>query len=65
MAVNGEHYLNQVFGEPGTHELTVAEHGTTFIFSTHDPRVMERARRLVTLVDGRVERDERRTGAEA
>jgi putative ABC transport system ATP-binding protein len=34
--------------------------GTTFVFSTHDPRVMERARRLVRLVDGRVERDERR-----
>jgi putative ABC transport system ATP-binding protein len=33
---------------------------TTFIFSTHDPRVMERARRLITLVDGRIEQDERR-----
>jgi putative ABC transport system ATP-binding protein len=36
------------------------EHGTTFVFSTHDPRVMERARRLVRLVDGRVESDVRR-----
>jgi putative ABC transport system ATP-binding protein len=36
------------------------EHGTTFVFSTHDPRVMERARRLVRLVDGRIESDERR-----
>lgn len=36
------------------------EHGTTFVFSTHDPHVMERARRLITLVDGRIERDERR-----
>lgn len=36
------------------------QHGTTFIFSTHDPRVMERARRLITLVDGRIEEDERR-----
>jgi putative ABC transport system ATP-binding protein len=35
-------------------------HGTTFIFSTHDPRVMERASRLVRLRDGRVESDERR-----
>jgi putative ABC transport system ATP-binding protein len=35
-------------------------HGTTFVFSTHDPRVMERALRLVHLRDGRVERDERR-----
>jgi putative ABC transport system ATP-binding protein len=29
----------------------------TFLFSTHDPAVMERARRLITLKDGRVERD--------
>jgi putative ABC transport system ATP-binding protein len=36
------------------------EHGTTFVFSTHDPRVMSRARRLITLVDGRIEADERR-----
>ncbi len=35
------------------------EHGTTFVFSTHDPRVMERARRLIRLVDGRIESDER------
>ena len=28
--------------------------GTTFIFSTHDPRVMERAHRVVRLVDGRL-----------
>jgi putative ABC transport system ATP-binding protein len=34
------------------------EHGITFLFSTHDPRVMERARRLVRIVDGRVESDE-------
>jgi putative ABC transport system ATP-binding protein len=29
-------------------------HGTTFIFSTHDPQVMERARRLIRLRDGEV-----------
>ncbi len=29
--------------------------GTTFVFSTHDPRVMERARRRILLVDGRIE----------
>jgi len=29
--------------------------GTTFVFSTHDPRVMERAGRLIRLVDGRSE----------
>jgi putative ABC transport system ATP-binding protein len=32
----------------------------TFVFSTHDPRVMERAGRLLRMVDGKIERDERR-----
>jgi putative ABC transport system ATP-binding protein len=36
------------------------ELGTTFLFATHDPRVMERARRLIRLVDGAVASDERR-----
>jgi putative ABC transport system ATP-binding protein len=36
------------------------ERGVTFLFSTHDPRVMKRARRLVRMVDGRIESDERR-----
>ena len=31
------------------------ESGTTFVFSTHDPKVMERAGRLIRLVDGQVE----------
>lgn len=34
------------------------EHGVTFLFSTHDPKVMDRARRLVRLVDGKVAKDE-------
>jgi putative ABC transport system ATP-binding protein len=29
--------------------------GTTFIFSTHDPRIMARAPRVVRLADGRIE----------
>lgn len=33
--------------------------GITFLFSTHDNRVVERARRVVTLVDGRVDSDVR------
>jgi putative ABC transport system ATP-binding protein len=33
------------------------ERQTTFIFSTHDPRVMEHARRIVRIVDGRIEGD--------
>ena len=33
------------------------EQGITFVFSTHDPRVMKYARRLVGLVDGRVDSD--------
>ncbi|NIM18870.1 MAG: ATP-binding cassette domain-containing protein [Candidatus Latescibacteria bacterium] len=32
--------------------------GMTFVFSTHDPMVMERAHRLVTLKDGQVVSDE-------
>lgn len=36
--------------------------GMTFVFSTHDPMIMERANRLVTLRDGRVEEDDRRVG---
>ncbi len=35
--------------------------GMTFLFSTHDPMVRERAERVITLKDGRVVRDERRT----
>jgi len=34
--------------------------GTTFVFATHDPRVMDRARRLIRLVDGTIASDERR-----
>ena len=34
--------------------------GITFLFSTHDPMIIERARRLVTLRDGRVTGDESR-----
>ena len=33
---------------------------TTFIFSTHDSRVIARARRLITLDDGRVIKDEQK-----
>jgi putative ABC transport system ATP-binding protein len=33
-------------------------HGITFVFSTHDARVMERARRLVVLRDGSIDKDE-------
>jgi putative ABC transport system ATP-binding protein len=36
------------------------EEQVTFIFSTHDERVIERARRVITLVDGVVARDEQR-----
>ena len=34
--------------------------GVTFIFSTHDTRIMERARRLIVLKDGRIDSDETR-----
>jgi putative ABC transport system ATP-binding protein len=34
-----------------------AKEGTTFIFSTHDPRVIERARRVIVFEDGKVTED--------
>lgn len=34
------------------------ENRVTFLFSTHDPRVIERARRVITMVDGAVSQDE-------
>jgi putative ABC transport system ATP-binding protein len=43
-------------------ELNV-EAGVTMVFSTHDPRVMERARTLVRLTDGRITSIERREAA--
>jgi putative ABC transport system ATP-binding protein len=36
------------------------EHGVTFLFSTHDPQVMDRARRIVHLDSGSIVGDERR-----
>ncbi len=36
------------------------EEGMTFIFSTHDQRVIDRARRVITLVDGTITSDELR-----
>jgi putative ABC transport system ATP-binding protein len=37
------------------------QEGATFLFSTHDPRVMARARRLLKMVDGQIVQDERRS----
>jgi putative ABC transport system ATP-binding protein len=36
--------------------------GMTFVFSTHDPRVVAHAVRVVTLVDGRIARDDNTPG---
>ena len=36
------------------------DRGVTFLFSTHDDRVVERVKRVVRLVDGRVDSDEAR-----
>ncbi|MBL6989517.1 MAG: ABC transporter ATP-binding protein [Bacteriovoracaceae bacterium] len=33
-------------------------HGTTFIFSTHDPTIMERSKRLIVLKDGQIVKDQ-------
>ena len=41
----------------GLMEKLNQEKGITFLFSTHDPAVMQRARRLISLKDGRVEKD--------
>ena len=38
-----------------------AERGATFVFSTHDPMVVERAKRVIRLRDGVIEADERRS----
>ncbi len=38
------------------HQLN-SEEGVTFLFSTHDEHIMQRARRVVTLTDGLVSRD--------
>jgi putative ABC transport system ATP-binding protein len=38
------------------------EHGMTFVFSTHDPRVIQHASRVITLTDGKVSADEKRHG---
>jgi len=39
------------------------EENITFIFSTHDQRVVNKARRIITVEDGRVVSDERREGS--
>ena len=39
------------------------ELGTTFIFSTHDPKVMDYARRLLEIRDGLISQDRRRENA--
>ena len=37
------------------------ELGVTFVFATHDSRVMDRSRRLIRIVDGTIASDERRS----
>ena len=42
------------------------ERGVTFLFSTHDQKVMDRARRIIHLRDGRIESiEDRRPAAKA
>ncbi len=36
------------------------DHGITFVFATHDPKVMHAAKRVVRLVDGQIAEDERK-----
>ena len=35
-----------------------SEQDATFFFATHDSRLLDRVKRLITLVDGRVANDE-------
>jgi putative ABC transport system ATP-binding protein len=42
-----------------------AEHGATFVFSTHDPRIVAHATRVVTLEDGRIVSDVAKEGSTA
>jgi len=39
------------------HEMNLKK-GITFLFSTHDPMVMERSERLIRLSDGNIVSDE-------
>jgi putative ABC transport system ATP-binding protein len=48
---NAEHLLDVM-------ERLNREKGVTFLFSTHDPRVMARAERVIHLRDGRIDRNE-------
>ncbi|HCH1190044.1 TPA: ABC transporter ATP-binding protein [Vibrio parahaemolyticus] len=41
------------------------QEGTTFIFSTHDPRVIKRAHRIIVFEDGRLARDFSNIGSTA
>ena len=41
------------------------EQNITFVFSTHDPRVIKRARRVVMLEDGRIKKDDRNPNPES
>lgn len=43
------------------HDLNRNE-GMTFVFSTHDPMIMERASRLIRLKDGGIDSEEQRDG---
>jgi len=38
-------------------ELLNKQEGVTFVFSTHDPRIIAKARRVITLEDGKVVSD--------
>jgi putative ABC transport system ATP-binding protein len=49
--------------ETGEQIITLMEelnkkYGTTFVFSTHDPKIMKRARRLIRIEDGKIVGDE-------
>ena len=45
----------------GIMEKLNQERGVTFVFSTHDQRVIDRAKRVIKMVDGRIASDEIKT----
>jgi len=37
------------------------EHNTTFVFATHDEKIVSSAERIITLMDGEITEDKRTT----
>ena len=60
--INSEHCASSAQSILDLMQKLNEQNQVTFLFSTHDPIVMERARRIVRLRDGRLESDDRLEG---